>query len=526
MRRAKLGLTVILLFSPAAFGQLRQQGPKLVGSGAVGAAHQGGSVAMSADGNTTIVGGFADDGAIGAAWVWTRSASVWTQQGPKLVGSGAVGTARQGVSVALSADGNTAIVGGYVDADGVGAAWAWTRAGGVWTQQGSKLVGSGAVGAANQGFSVALSADGNTAMVGGPGDDGGNGATWVWTRSGGVWTQQGGKLVAADASALSYQGGSVALSSDGSTAIVGGPGEFDGTGAAWVWTRAGGVWTRQGAKLIGSGAEAGGAFGGAVALSADGSTAMVGGSMDGLGVGAVWVWTRTGGVWTQQGGKLVGSGAVGTSHQGGSVSLSADGNTAIVGGSGDGDFVGATWVWMRSGGEWTQQGSKLVGSDAASYDYQGSSVALSADGSAAIVGGPAFNDVGASWIFSSALSFYPLAPCRLLDTRNADGPLGGPALAATGSRLFMVTGTCGIPADARALSTNVTVTQPADAGNLVVHAGDEPTPAVPTIFFRAGLTRANNAILRLATDGSGTVNAVNQSPGTVHVIVDVNGFFR
>lgn len=526
MRRAKLGLTVILLFSPAAFGQLRQQGPKLVGSGAVGAAHQGGSVAMSADGNTAIVGAFADDGAIGAAWVWTRSAGVWTQQGSKLVGSGAVGTARQGVSVAMSADGNTAIVGGYMDADGAGAVWVWTRSGVVWTQQGSKLVGSGAMGAANQGFSVGLSAGGDTAIVGGPGDDGGNGATWVWTRSGGVWTQQGGRLIAADASIRSNQGGSVALSADGSTAIVGGSGDFDFVGAAWFWTRSGGVWTRQGGKIIGSGAEAGGAFGGAVAISADGSTAMVGGSQNGLGVGAAWVWTGTGGVWTQQGGKLIGSGAVGTAQQGGSVSLSADGSTAIVGGWADGGFVGATWVWMRSGGEWTQQGSKLVGSDAASYTYQGSSVALSADGSAAIVGGPAFNDVGAAWIFSSALSFYPLAPCRLLDTRNADGPLGGPALAATGSRLFTVTGTCGVPADVRALSTNVTVTQPADAGDLILHAGGEPTPTVSTISFRSGVTRANNAIVRLATDGSGTLNAVNQSPGTVHVIVDVNGFFR
>ena len=70
----------------------------------------------------------------GAAWVWTRTGGVWTQQGSKLVGTGgAVGAAYQGASVALSSDGNTAIVGGYPDNAGTGAAWVFTRSNGVWT---------------------------------------------------------------------------------------------------------------------------------------------------------------------------------------------------------------------------------------------------------------------------------------------------------------------------------------------------------------------------------------------------------
>jgi pimeloyl-ACP methyl ester carboxylesterase len=77
--------------------------------------------------------------------------------------------------VSLSGDGNTAIVGGAKDNGGVGAAWVWTRSGGVWTQQGTKLVGSGAA--------VALSADGNTAIVGGANDNGGVGAAWVFAAS-------------------------------------------------------------------------------------------------------------------------------------------------------------------------------------------------------------------------------------------------------------------------------------------------------------------------------------------------------
>ena len=169
---ASVLISAALLFSSQlALAQFTQQGPKLVGTGAVGTAEQGFSVALSADGNTAIVGGHVDNSATGAAWVYTRSGGVWTQQGSKLVGTGAVGAAEQGISVALSADGNTAIVGGPDDNSNAGAAWVYTRSGGVWTQQGSKLVGTGAVGSARQGSSVALSADGNTAIVGGPGDN-------------------------------------------------------------------------------------------------------------------------------------------------------------------------------------------------------------------------------------------------------------------------------------------------------------------------------------------------------------------
>jgi hypothetical protein len=97
------------------------------------------------------------------------------------VGAGNVGVANQGYSVSLSADGNTAMIGAYTDATNIGATWVFVRSGGVWTQPGSKLVGSGAVGAANQGNSVSISADGFTGIIGGYGDNGNIGATWVFT---------------------------------------------------------------------------------------------------------------------------------------------------------------------------------------------------------------------------------------------------------------------------------------------------------------------------------------------------------
>jgi hypothetical protein len=112
--------------------------------------------------------------------VFTRSGSSWSQQGPKLVGADASGAAQQGHGVALSGDGNTALLGGYADNVTAGAAFAFVRSGSTWSQLGSKLVGTGAVGAAAQGFSVALSGDG-TALVGGPQDAGGNpGAAWAF----------------------------------------------------------------------------------------------------------------------------------------------------------------------------------------------------------------------------------------------------------------------------------------------------------------------------------------------------------
>ena len=312
------------------------------------------SVALSGGGKTGIVGGPGPNNAdrnrspsiapAGAAWVFTRSGGVWTQQS-KLVGTTSEyggGLWSQGASVALSADGNTAILGGPSDNRTTGAAWVFTRSGGIWTQQGNKLVGTDFIGRVNsppplgQGMSVALSADGNTAIVGGWRAEG----SWVFTRSGGLWTQQGRKLVGTDAVGRARQGMSVAVSADGYTAVVGGWSDNGRTGAAWVFTRSGGLWTQQGRKLVGTDAVGRAHQGMSVALSADGNTALVGGPGDnlrdqsvpfGLGaVGAAWVFSRSGGVWTQQGNKLVG--AAGTARQGMSVALSADGNTAVVGG--------------------------------------------------------------------------------------------------------------------------------------------------------------------------------------------------
>jgi hypothetical protein len=158
--------------------------------------------------------------------VFTRSDGVWTQQGNKLVSTGAVG--RLGTSVALSADGNIAIVGGFAEDTGV--ALVFSRRGGHWTQD-KKLVGAGAVGKSAP--SVALSADGSIMMVGGSNDNGGVGAAWMFTRSGGYWTQ-GKNLVGT--SALGKSAPTVA-SADDSIVIVGRSNDSGGIGEASVALR-------------------------------------------------------------------------------------------------------------------------------------------------------------------------------------------------------------------------------------------------------------------------------------------------
>ncbi len=392
-----------------------QQGEKLTGTGEAGQAEFGTSVTLSADGDTALIGGPADNEDVGAAWVFTRSGSTWAQQGPKLTGGGEIGEGRFGVSVALSDDGNTALVGGPGDNSATGAAWAFTRSASAWSQQGGKLVGSGETGAGAFGSSVALSDDGNTALVGAPEDDAAKGGTWVSTRSSGVWSQQGSKLTGGEEDNSEF-GVLVALSTDGNTALVGGWNDDGRRGAAWVFTRSGGVWSQQGPKLVATGVSEGDGFGTSVALSADGNTALIGAPGNENRKGAAWVFTRSGSTWTQQGGKLTPTGATGNPWFGYTVALSGDGNTALIGGWLDNSWAGAAWVFTRSGSTWAQQGSKLTANDEEGEAMFGTNVTLSADGNTALIGG--WNDhsehsgnldysgKGAAWVFTRSGSTW------------------------------------------------------------------------------------------------------------------------
>ncbi len=171
-----------------------KQGAKITPQEGTAKSFFGSDVAMSADGNTIFAGASNDNSGIGAAWVFTRESFKWKQQGSKITAEGEVGPAGFGVSVALSADGNTAVIGASGEdrpsefLEEAGSAWGFTRSEGTWTQHGGKLTGSGdqhegtALGA-QFGNDVALSADAETALIGGFTDNAevGAGAAWIFS---------------------------------------------------------------------------------------------------------------------------------------------------------------------------------------------------------------------------------------------------------------------------------------------------------------------------------------------------------
>ncbi len=383
-------LAAMLVPTQPALAQKFNEKAKLVGNGYAGTPEQGHSVAVSGDGATALVGDVLEN----SAWVFTlASGGIWTQQVQL-----SVPNSNSGLSVALSSNGNTAIVGSAGYSSNTGAAWVYTRTNGVWTlQDGSPLVGTGVT--SFFGASVALSNDGNTALVGEPGNNSGVGAAWVFVRSNGMWKQHGGVLVGNMAGGAALQGSSVALSGDGFTALIGGPGDSGNMGATWVFTRSNaGVWTQKGSKLVGTGASNPAEQGVSVAVSTHGTTAIVGGPADNGGIGAAWVFTLVRGGWIQQGGKLVGSGSGG---QG--VALSGDGGTSIVGSPGDNVNTGAVRAYTRNTrGLWTQLGSTITPPSTSSFGF---SVSLDSLGRTLLIGAPADSGgIGAAWVYVRPLN--------------------------------------------------------------------------------------------------------------------------
>ncbi len=346
---ALISIFSICALVEGATGQFYQQGSAAIN----------GPIALSADGNTAIV-------VQQPPAVFVRSNGVWIPQGG--IPTGLTGNESLSGPAAFSADGSTLVIGDTGDNGGVGAALIFVKSNGVWTRQ-AKLVGSGSTVPDQVGYAVAISADGNTVAVGGNFSPG----VWVFTRANGVWTQQGGILTGMGSGPSYYQGNAVGLSGDGNTLLISDPSANNQIGQVWVFTRSNGVWTRQG-NLSPTDPSGTSAVGTSIALSNDGKTAIVGGAGDNQNTGAAWVFVNTNGAWTQQGPKLVGSGSIGQSQQGQAVAISADGNTAIVGGPFDNNLPGAVWVFRRSNSTWSQLGDKIAGGAI------GSSVAISADG--------------------------------------------------------------------------------------------------------------------------------------------------
>ncbi len=123
------------------------------------------------------------------------------------------------------------------------------------------------------------------------------------------------------------------------------------------------------------------------------------------------------------------------------------------------------------------------------------------------------------------LDYFTVNPCRVVDTRDG-APIGGPVLMGQATRFFAMAGNCGIPATAKAVSINVAVTQPTAAGNVRLFPAGQPVPIVSSINYSVGQTRSNNAVVSLNAFGE-IAAFVGQPLGTtVHLIIDVNGYFE
>ncbi len=461
---------------PGAHAQFTQQGSKLVGSGIIGQSRLGLSVAISADGNTAVLGGPGDNNGGGATWVFVRKNGTWSQHGGKLFGDGGEGSGYQGRSVAISRDGSTIIVGGPNDAGYTGAAWVFVRSGDNWIQQGPRLVGGNATYKANQGTSVALSSDGNTALVSGSGDSVNIGATWVFVRSGGVWTQQGEKLVGSGVSMKSWQGASVALSGDGNTAVIGGAADSTEIGAVWVFVRNGDAWSQQGDKIVGGGGSGIQNQGGGVSIAKDGNTIVFGGAADNGLTGAVWVYRRSGTVWTQDGQKLVPSDIGYHSGFGRSVSLSDDSKTLVAGASSDESTRGALWVFKRADSGWVQYGTKLVGTEGSWNAMQGTSVSVSGNGATAVSGGPHDTEgEGAAWVFADKSLAVTVS-----DPQASELPGKGGLV-----RLYDTTGSlvCSAETDSSSTATFLGVAPGGDYSVTVDWPSADPGAFIDTIYW-------------------------------------------
>lgn len=461
----------------------------------------GQSVAISGD--SVAVGApnsnVGPDTAHGSVYVFFRSATTWSEQ-QKLVASDGTESSGLGFSVAISGD--RIVAGAPYSAVGAneaqGAAYVFLRSGSNWSQQ-QKLLASDGSALDFFGYSVAISV--NSIVVGAPADDfffADQGSAYVYVQTGTIWVQQQ-QLTAFDPAEGDFFGQSVSMS--GSTIVVGAPdadfGSNSDQGAAYVFVRPGASWFVQ-RKLSGSGANGGAndLFGFSVAISGDTIAVGAPNHANGFtfGQGSVSTFVRSGAVWPRQ--QQFTESDVGSSGGEFGISVAISGDTAVIGsytddiasaiahgsayvfvreGTGwieqqkliatsstriagfgysvaiDGDTIvagsradwtslvpnqGAAYVFVRNGTIWSQQ-QKLLASDGRSSDDFGFSVGISGD--TVVVGAPqhqvgAFANQGAAYVFVRSGTTWSEQQ-KLASSTNASALLFGRSVAISGDTM-------------------------------------------------------------------------------------------
>ncbi|MDC3390559.1 leucine-rich repeat domain-containing protein, partial [Flavobacteriales bacterium] len=360
--------------------------------------YSGGSLSLSSDGSIMAIGAFENDGngtASGHVRIYENTGGSWSQIGQDIDGEAAGD--KSGWSVSLSSDGNTVAIGALGN-DGNGSNSGHVRIyqniGGSWSQIGGDI--DGEADNDQSGYSVSLSSDGNTVAIGATDngvfpDNNASGHVRVYQNVNGSWTQLGQDI---DGEAAGdHSGYSVSLSADGNTVAIGAwinDGNGSDAGHVRIYENIGGTWSQIGADIDG---EAASDFSGwSVSLSADGNTVAIGAPYNnGNGsAGHVRIYENTAGSWSQIGQDIDGEAA--GDQNGYSVSLSADGNTVAIGAwnnDGNGFNSGHVRIYENINGTWTQLGGDIDGE--AAVDNSGYSVSLSSDGNTVAIGA-AYND--------------------------------------------------------------------------------------------------------------------------------------
>ena len=366
-------------------------------------------ISVSVSEGTVLVGASLDDVAAGtdagSTHVFVGSGTTWSEQGMLVASDDTAGDVF-GSSVSVSRD--TVVVGARDDDTPAGAkagsAYVFVRSGTTWSKQ-QKLLASD--GAPLDNFGVSVSVAGDTAVVGAHGVTGSPraGSAYVFVRSGTTWSEQQ-KLVPSDGAAGAF-GYSVSVSEDEGTVVVGAfmddtPGGA-GAGSAYVFVRSGTSWTEQ-QKLVPSDGAAGDSFGDSVSISGD--TVVVGAfSADtsrGVDAGSAYVFVRTGTRWSEARNLTASNGAAGDQF-GDSVSVSGD--TVVVGAHLNdipaGADGGSAYVFKRAGMTWTER-QMLRASDGAAGDQFGYAVSVSGDTvavGALLDDTPAGANAGSAYVF-------------------------------------------------------------------------------------------------------------------------------
>jgi hypothetical protein len=360
----------------------------------------GENVAVSNDGSTTIVAEAGSTTSLfGAVIVYTKSGNVWSQS-QILTATDAANGDNFGSALAISNDDSTILVGANSKTVNgknlVGTVYIFTKSNAMWTQTQELTVLALDNNGVSFGTSISLSSDGATALIGADSQTVNGqewaGAAYIFTKNGTTWTQQTA-LTASDPAYSDFFGGSVSLSNDGSSALIGASGKTINStksqGAAYIFSKSGSNWN-QVQKLTAADGAANDDFAFSARLSGDGIFALIGAAGHKLNqsqtapTGAIYVFSANGSTWSQT--QEFGAGdsdPIGSFGE--KLSLASDGTTLLSSGMDLNSLTGAAFVFKKINNNWVEM-QKLMGSDTVQYDEFATSVSISGDGSSVLVG--------------------------------------------------------------------------------------------------------------------------------------------